>query len=489
MRFINKIPFLVILISVIIAACSDDTDFSADPSLRLTFPADTIAFDTVFTTVPTARGGMMVYNNNSDALRISSVELLSGGDSGFRVLVDGQYGTFIQDIEIWGNDSLYLFAELTAPENGAQKPLVLEDILRFTLESGVQQDVVLRAYGRDVSFMRAVTVNSDSIITAGHYVVYDSLVVANGATLTVEKGVTLYFHDKVPMIVRGTLSAVGTKEQPVIFRGDRTDNIFSYLPYDRLPGQWDGIVLAPTSNGNVFEHCDIHSANYGIKMEAGDSTVQRLTMNASRLENFYGHALELYQAHADVTNTLLANAGGNCVKVMGGKVNFIHCTIANFFVYKVRDVALTLHNSYSTTLAPLYGANFINCLITGSKKDELMGYLTDLGDEVPHSINYHFENSLINTVVDGDENFVNVKIDKADDSPFAAEHFTTIDHDVFFYDFHLTAQSTARSLGGDAYLDDEKLRYDKDGVLRESGSVDAGCYQYVEVADDADNKE
>lgn len=99
--------------------------------------------------------------------------------------------------------------------------------------------------------------------------------------------------------------------------------------------------------------------------------MQRLTMNASRLENFYGNALELVQAHARVTNTLLANAGGNCVKIVGGKVNFIHCTIANFFVYKVRDVALTLHNSYGTTPAPLYGADFVNCVITGSKKMSL----------------------------------------------------------------------------------------------------------------------
>lgn len=478
MKFIDKIPFLLIL-SVIIVACNDDTDFSSNPSHRLTFSGDTIAFDTLFTDVPSSRGGMMVYNNNDEALRISSVELLSGGESGFRVLVDGQYGTFMQDIELWSKDSLFLFAELTPPRNGAATPLKVEDRLRFTLESGVQQDIVLLAYGRDASFMRAVTVNSDSVITAGHYVVYDSLVVAPGATLTIEPGATLYFHDKVPMLVRGSLSAVGTKEQPVIFRGDRTDNIFSYLPYDRLPGQWDGIVLASTSNGNKFEYCDIHSANYGIKMEAGDSTVQRLAMNASRLENFYGNALELVQAHARVTNTLLANAGGNCVKIVGGKVSFIHCTIANFFVYKVRDVALTLHNSYGTTPAPLYGADFVNCVITGSKKDELMGYLSNLGDTVPHCKNYHFENTLINTVVGEDENFVNVTVDESETSPFAAEHFRTIDHDIFLYDFHLTEGSTARSIGGDALLDDEKLRYDKDGVARESGFVDAGCYQFV----------
>lgn len=482
MKFIDKIPFLLIL-SVIIAACSDDTDFSSDSSLRLSFSADTISFDTVFTTVPSSRSGMMVYNTNDKALRINCVELLSGGDSGFRVLVDGQFGTSMQNLEIMGEDSMFVFAELTPPKNNAPEPLILKDTLRFTLESGVQQEVLLMAYGRDVSFLRAVTINSDSVITAGHYVVYDSLVVAEGAKLSVGPGATLYFHDKVPMIVRGTLSAVGTMEQPVVFRGDRTDNIFSYLPYDRLPGQWDGVVLASTSNGNVFEHCDIHSANYGIKMEAGDSTVQRLYINASRLENFYGNALETVQSHATVTNTLLANAGGNCVKIVGGNVNFIHCTIANFFVYKVRDVALTLHNSYGTTPAPLYEANFINCIVTGSKKDELMGYLSNLGDTVPNCKNYHFENSLINTVVGDDENFVNITVDETEVSPFAAEHFGVIDHDVFFYDFHLADVSTARSIGGDLFLNDEKLRYDKDGVLRESGFIDAGCYQFVEKAE------
>ncbi len=467
------------MFSVIIVACNDDDDFSSSADLRLSFSCDTISFDTIFTTVASSSNGAMVYNRNGKSLRISSVELLSGGESGFRILVDGQYGTYMRDFEIRSKDSLYLFCEVTLPENKASRPVQLYDIVRFTLESGVQQDVVLSACGRDVTFLRGVTVRADSVITTGHYVVYDSLVVAPGALLTVEQGTTLYFHDNVPLVVRGTLSAVGIKEAPVVFRGDRTDNIFSYLPYDRLPGQWGGVMLASTSNGNVFEYCDIHSADYGIKLEPGDSTVQRLTMNASRLENFYGHALELYQAHARVTNTLIANAGGNCVRVVGGDVEFIHCTIANFFVYTVRDVALTLHNSYGTTAAPLYGADFVNCIITGIKKDELMGYLSNLGDTVPHCVNYRFENSLVNTVVGDNENFVNVVVDESSVSPFAKEHFVSIDHDVFLYDFHLAEGSSACALGSDAVLDNELLRYDKDGVERCVGEVDAGCYQFV----------
>ncbi len=479
MKILEKI-FSVFVLSALIVACSDEVDFSTDLTHRLTFSSDTISFDTLFTTLGSPRGGAMVYNRNSKDLRITSVALAGGGASGFRVMVDGLTGTYIPDIEVRSGDSLYVFAEVTPEANGASQPVLLSDKLLFTLESGLQQVIDLVAYGRDVVFMDAVTVRSDSVIKRGHYVVYDSLVVAPSATLTIEPGAILYFHDEVPLVVRGTLSAVGTSQSPIILRGDRTDRIFSYLPYDRLPGQWDGVVLASTSNNNLLEHCDIHSANYGVKMEAGDSTVQRLTMNSVRLENFYGHALELVQAHADIKNSLIANAGGNCVKVVGGKVNFTHCTIANFFVYKVRNVALSLHNFYGTTPAPLYGADFVNCIITGGSSDEVMGYLSTLGDTVPNCVNYYFENTLINTVVpEGDEHFVNVLVDKTGVSPFAGEHFATIDHNVFYYDFHLSEASSARSLGGDAVVSDALL-LDKDGTPRTPGLVDAGCYQYVE---------
>ena len=474
MRFLNKI-LSVLLFSAIIVACNDDADFSTDINHRLTLSCDSICFDTLFTTLGSPRGGAMVYNFNDKDLRILSVELAEGGASGFRMMVDGQYGTAVRDIEVRSGDSVYVFVEVTPPLNGADGPVLHADKILFTLESGVQQVIDLVVYGRDVEFMRGVTVRSDSLITRGHYVVYDSLVVAPTATLTIEPGTTLYFHDKVPMVVRGTLNAVGAVDSPITFRGDRTDNIFSYLPYDRLPGQWSGMLLASTSNGNVLEYCDIHSANYGIKVEAGDASAQRLLMNASRLENFYGHALELVQAQSEITNTLIANAGGNCVKVVGGNVNFIQCTIANFFAFKTRDVALALYNYNGLDAAPLYAANFVNCIITGSKDDELVGYFSDENES-----NCSFVNSLINTAVpEGDERFVNVVVDAASVSPFGKEHFTTINHDIYYYDFHLTEISTARSCGSESVLGNEKLLRDMEGNIREPGFVDVGCYQYV----------
>ena len=476
------LAFCIILMSVLFVACYEDAGFSSSPSLRLAFSVDTVSFDTIFTDRVSPSVMFVVHNRNKNSLRINEVRLGSGGESGFNVLVDGQYGTVMRDLEIRAKDSLFVVASVKLEKNGLNVPFKVKDSLIFTLESGVEQKVFLVAHGRDVVFMYGDSIISDKTFAAGHYVIYDSLTVAKDVVLNIEKGATFYFHDKACLKVRGTLNIKGDYDSPVVFRGDRTDNLFSYLPYDRVPGKWGGVLIDSTSNGNVIEHCDIHGAEFGIKVEKGDTTVQRLTISSSKLQNFTGNALETYVAHVSVENSLIANAQGNCVKVVGGDVSFIHCTIANFYVWKQRDVALALHNSFEGEPMPLYGASFKNCVITGTKDDEVMGYFTEYDETVPYAINYYFENSLINTVDTQDEYFVNVIYDRPDIPPFAKEHFTKIDNEVFDYDFHLTEISTARGVATDAFLD--VLPYDLDGAVRKADVVDAGCYQFVETMDE-----
>lgn len=479
------LTILIILMSVFFVACNEDAGFSSSPSLRLEFSADTISFDTLFTDRMSPSAGVVVYNRNKNALRISDVRLASGGTSGFSVLVDGQYGVSMSDLEVRAKDSLFVLASVKLDRNGLDTPLTVKDSLLFTLESGVTQRIVLMAHGRDVLFMYGDSIVSDSSITSGHYVVYDSLHVKHGVTLSVESGAVLYFHDDAFLKVDGTLNVKGEPGSPVVFRGDRTDNLFDYLPYDRVPGKWGGVLFTSTSNGNVLEHCDIHGGKYGVKVECGDTAVQRLVVLSSKLQNFAGNALETHAAHVDVANSLIANAQGNCVKVVGGDVSFVHCTIANFYVWKQRDVALALHNNLDGVPMPLHGASFRNCIITGTKEDEIMGYLTVYRDTVPNAINYRFENSLINTVDTQDSCFVNVVYDNYESNPFAKEHFAKIDNKNFDYDFHLTEASTARGIASDALT--EVYLYDLDGVVREPGNIDAGCYVYRPSEENAES--
>lgn len=476
MKNVLKILFFLMLPALFTVACDDDDDFSSSSSLRLEFSCDTLSFDTLFATIGSPTAVMKAYNRSGSGLRIASVELKNGAESCFRMNVDGQYSDYITDLEIRDDDSLYIFVEVTPAERESDLPFLLSDSICFTLESGVQQYIALVAYGRNARFLHGEVFAADATLSAGHYVIYDSLVVAEGATLNLTEGCRLYFHAGAGMTVKGRLNAVGSAKNPIVFRGDRTDNMFDYLPYDRIPGQWNGLLFTASSNDNTLHHCDIHSAEYGVKIETGDTAVQRLTVQSSRLENFDGNALECVQSRVDVKNSLIANAGGNCVKVVGGSVRFIHCTIAGFYVWKQRDVALALHNSIDGEPAPLREALFANCIITGSKSDELMGYLSDLGDTIANCRNYRFVSSLINTYPDGDENFINVVYDDADVEPFAKEHFKLVDNSVFDYDFHLNEESLARGIASEEFA--SHLPHDMDGYERMAVGADVGCFQY-----------
>ena len=463
--------------SLVLVACNEDAGFSTAPDLRLEFSCDTVAFDTLFTDLSSPTAMFVVHNRNRNSLRVNDIRLASGGASGFNVLVDGEPGDVVRDIEIRAKDSMYVLASVKLERNGFDTPYMVKDSLLFTLESGVGQHVLLLAYGRDVTFMHAPRITADTTLAAGHYVVYDSLVVESAASLSLQSGTTLYFHDNAFMKVEGRLSASGEQGSPVLFRGDRTDRMFSYLPYDRVPGQWGGVRFTATSNGNLLRHCDIHSAKYGVVVEQGDTAMQRLDVENSKIYNFTGNALELNMAHATVSNSLIANAEGNCVKVVGGSVDFVHCTIANFYVWKQRDVALALHNSFEGVPAPLRHASFSNCIVAGTKDDEVMGYFTQYGDTVPNSVNYFFENSLLNTVATDDSCFVGVVFDRPDSLSFAKAQFRLIDNDEFKYDFHLSEMSAARGIASGKYVD--ALPFDADGMPRTAGNVDAGCFQYV----------
>ena len=107
----NKIKYLftLLLLSVFVASCSDDADFSSDTGLRLQFSSDTITFDTLFTETGSSTASFLVYNRNSSSLRISTVKLGSGDSSPFRVNVDGQYGDNICDVEVRKGDSIFVF--------------------------------------------------------------------------------------------------------------------------------------------------------------------------------------------------------------------------------------------------------------------------------------------------------------------------------------------------------------------------------------------
>lgn len=115
--------------------------------------------------------------------------LASGESTGFRMNVDGRKGSSFNNVGILANDSMYVFVEVTVDPNGGNQPLLIQDSVLFTV-NGIRQSVLLEAYGQDVNLYKGgVTITKDSILTANRpYLIYDSLVIAKGVSLNIEKG-------------------------------------------------------------------------------------------------------------------------------------------------------------------------------------------------------------------------------------------------------------------------------------------------------------
>ena len=284
----------------LLAGCADDEKFSTSRGDVLSFPLDTLLMDTVFSNVPTPTQSFWVYNRSAASLRCSAVRLRQGAQSGYRVNVDGTYlaesaGFQVEDVEIRKGDSIRVFVELTSPVQHSDEPRVVSDDLVFQLESGVEQKVNLKAWSWDALVLDDWKVSRDTCLQSTKpVVVRGAISVDKDAVLTIAAGTRLFFHDDAGLMVNGSLRVEGERGKEVVMRGDRLDHLFSYLPYDRTPGRWQGIRLLASSHDNVIQYADIHSA-YDAIVATGDSadTRPKLTMLNATVHNSQGYGVNV----------------------------------------------------------------------------------------------------------------------------------------------------------------------------------------------------
>lgn len=105
-----------------------------------------------------------MFNRAKKSVSISSISLKSGTTT-FQLNVDGVSGTRFSDVEIRGGDSIFVFVECRLPENSSAAPLRQEDAIVF-LTNGVTQEVVLEAWGQNVTRLRGVHLTENTRFTA-----------------------------------------------------------------------------------------------------------------------------------------------------------------------------------------------------------------------------------------------------------------------------------------------------------------------------------
>lgn len=465
----------------LIYSCDDDIKYTTDPACKLSFSHDTVSFDTVFTTIGSSTRILKVYNSNKEALNITSVSLGNPGKSGFRVNVDGHHGTYFSDLELRKGDSLHVFVEVTVDPQNRNNPILVRDSLIFRMSNGIEQCVRLEAYGQDVVIMKGKIIDQDTVLTSWRPIlIYDSLQVNANRVLILQQGTRLYFHDKAELKVYGTLKAEGNLAAPVLLRGDRMDNMFDNLPYERIPGQWGGVHLKETSYKNELNYIDIHGGMYGIRCDSSALDQMKLLLQNSVIHNVKGNGLKLDYCLSFIGNSQVTNAGNNCVYIKGGKSEFVHCTIANYYTWDVRKgMALYFTNVENKVGYPLQ-TSFYNCLITGSGQDDMQGVqATDMNDI---SFDYLFTNCVLNSKDEGLDNFIQVLWEqrKNDDGYTVkrTDNFLYIGKEDYEYDFRLDSASVAVNWGDIQYA--QQYPYDRYGRSRLSDEApDAGCYEWI----------
>jgi hypothetical protein len=475
-------------------ACNDNfEDYSRNPQDCLAFSTDTLSFDTVLATVNSPVKAFMVYNPNKKPLLISSIALAEGENSHFKINADGFAGATFTDIEIQANDSMYVLVNVKPAETGQSGPTLLNDYIVFTTNS-VQQKVTLRACSQDVDKHRGLVLSADTILSnTKPFLIYDSLVIQAGVTVEVREGTTFYMSNNALLMVRGTLKIKGTVENPVVFRGSRTDKLplaSIAIPYDLIPGQWGGIVFDSTSYHNEWEHVRIRNGKFGMLFRVSDPSLEKIRMKSVMLTNVSGHLIEAVNCNMVAENCEFSNAKDNLLDLVGGRYTFTHCTVANYYPSlkeagwgNSKDGTICLSDSMvsldfeTTEHYPVLGFNVSNSIIAGNMKTS--GISVPTNRNLPEPL--IFRNCVLtDTLIQSSNmNYTDCIFKVKADSLFNKTDCRTENLSFWpVFDFGLLEKSPARNV---ANLEiSQQIPWDMKGINRlEDGLPDAGAYEFV----------
>jgi hypothetical protein len=457
----------VLLFTLVLFSCRKDS-FITSPEARVTVTSDTLKYDTVFVTTGSTYRTFKIINENNQKLRLSSVKLMGGAASVYKMNLDGTPGTQFNNVEIEPNDSVYVFAQVNVDPGVANLPFILRDSIEISY-NGKTKFVQLEAWGQNAHFFR------DKVITSGEtwnndlpYVILGSLVVRPNQTLTINKGCRIFVHADAPVIIEGTLLVNGLKDTAdrVYFRGDRMDE-----PYRDFPASWPGIFFQPTSKDNVLNYAVIKNAYQAIALQDPSPNANpKIVLNESIIDNAYDAGIISINSSVRARNCLVSNCGKNVFLAKGGDYEFTHCTVVTYANRYIdhRDPVLVVSNFISVNNIPVtanLNALFRNCIFWGENgfvDDEVV--VAKAGTTI---FNVNFDRNIWK--VQAAPANITSNIQNLIQHPL----FDSISTGDNYYDFRLKAGSPAINTAVNA-----AVTIDLDGKPRPVGAgPDRGCFE------------
>ena len=459
-----KLLFTFFLLSAIIFSCKKES-FITSPQAKLYTSADTLSYDTVFTSVGSVTQSFKIFNNNNQKLRLSQVKLSGGASSAFKINIDGTSANEVDNIEINANDSIYVFVQVNINPTVANLPFVLRDSILISY-NGNQKFVQLQAYGQNAIFINRVKLTGN--VTWNKtlpYVILGGILIDSNATLTVQAGTRIFLHANAPFLVDGTLIVNGTKQDSVVFNGDRLDP-----DYKDLPAGWPGIYFRSNSRNNYLKHAIIKNAYQGIiAQDLSVNANPKLTMSQCIVDNIYDAGVLGINSNIYADNCLISNCGSNVLLGLGGDYRFINCTVASYnnFYITHKNPVLQVSNfamqGNITVTAPLKSL-FQNCIFWGDGGSVDNEIIVNIQGSNPFPVNFeHVLYKAKTDVANGAFDSYSIKnIDPA---------FDSIDVSNQYYNFRLQNNSPAINKGVVTVFP-----YDLDDKLRDA-KPDIGCYE------------
>ena len=450
------------ILSVLNFSCKKTLNYSKD---NLSFSADTVLFDTVFTTIGSTTKRFKIYNNDKSKLKIDDIQLMGGTDSPFRINIDGESGIYFSDIEMNKKDSLFAFVEVTLEVNNVSNPLVISDSIRFRT-NGKDQYVNLDVWGQDAYFhANEVVSDAEPWLNDKPHVIYGVAAVGypgidSNLTLTIPAGTQVYGHKNSALFVyKSTLLVQGQLGNEVVFQGDRLESF-----YNDVSGQWRGVWLSQAKNCNI-DYAIIKNGSVGLQVDttSGFNTLN-LTNTIITNNDFYNLWL-VAGAIVNAENCVFGDAGViSTYCFAGGDASFTNCNFTNYWSGSRSGPGFALKNWFEGSNGLFYEQNvtldLFNCIMYGNAQDE---FIID---------------SLANGAAVFDVNIVNCLMKKEEIYNYAYLSNILWNQDPMFIDlqlrdFHPSSGSPLIDAGDNTTFTANSI----DGVSRGS-NPDIGAYEF-----------
>ncbi|MCG2794156.1 MAG: hypothetical protein L6262_11490 [Weeksellaceae bacterium] len=311
---------------LLLAACNRDDITFDEPSQLLRFSTDTVFCDTVYNQMRSETYAVKVYNNEDKDVLIPRIALEGGSGSLYRINVDGKAGISFENVPLRSKDSLFVFVEIAPVANAPEA--IAEDKVVFNTPAG-EQKVTLFSVVQDAEYFiqtgeNPVSINDNTTWTKDKVkVIFGNLTVAEGKTLTMEKGTKVYFRKNSGMNFEknSQLTVNGELGEEVIFRGDRSDT-----KYDTLPANWNGITMDEATVLNM-NYARVFGGNVGLQLKENTATINNTIIHTFQNAGIYGIA-----ANLTANNLVMNNCGEADLAIAGGGTYTLnYSTLANYW--------------------------------------------------------------------------------------------------------------------------------------------------------------